>query len=55
MFIDIEKGKTHIKTYDGVNNGINTNFSTPASWTTWCMEPDDCNRTIISNTTESEL
>lgn len=54
MFIAIEKGRTHFKTNDDVNNDI-IHFSTPANWTKWCIEHYDCNKTIISNKTENEL
>lgn len=55
MFIAILKRKTHVKTYGYGNNDIPINFSTPESWTTWCMEHYEYNRTIISNTTKTGL
>lgn len=55
MFISTKKGKTHNTPNDDVNGDILIHLSALDSWTTWCMERYDCNRTIISNTTETEL
>lgn len=55
MFIAIKKGKTHVMPYDDVSSDIPIHLSAPDSWTTWCMERYDYNRTIISNTTKTVL
>jgi hypothetical protein len=52
MFFIIKKIKNTLKTYNYINNDVLINFSITDSWTTWCMERCDCNRTTISNTIE---